>query len=216
MGPTENKQSDPRGNPSNRWTNILLAIATIAAVSGIVAMLLRPQPNPGVEIALPTPTPSPSLMVYVSGALAHPGVYEFQKGDRLQDVVETAGGFLSDVDTSGVNLATLLEDEQHYHFPSVGESPTLTTNPLPAAATEDQAPTPESPSTDTPININTAPLAELQLLPGIGAVKAEAIVEFRSSYGPFAEPAEITNVPGIGPATLENIQHLITAELPSP
>jgi competence protein ComEA len=61
-----------------------------------------------------------------------------------------------------------------------------------------------------PININTATAAQLQTLPGIGEVKAQAIVEHRSQHGPFTSVDQLTDVHGVGAATLANIRSLIT------
>jgi competence protein ComEA len=64
------------------------------------------------------------------------------------------------------------------------------------------------------ININTAEAWLLEALPGIGAVKARAIIEYREWNGPFRNIQELTGVEGIGPASFEQIRHLITvAEL---
>ncbi len=57
------------------------------------------------------------------------------------------------------------------------------------------------------INVNTATAAELEALPGIGPVKAQAIVDNR----PYATVDEIDRVPGIGPATLERLRSLVTS-----
>ncbi len=151
-------------------------------------------------------------MVYLSGAISQPGVFEFKQDDRLQDVLESAGGLLADADTSAVNMAALLEDEQHYHFPTISETRELTTRSTDDDSTADNQspPTEAAPSPENLLDLNTASPGELQTLPGIGTVKAEAIVEFRDTFGPFGEASEITSVPGIGPATYENIRHLIT------
>lgn len=61
-----------------------------------------------------------------------------------------------------------------------------------------------------PVNINTATVAELDSLPGIGPAKAQAIVDHRTQSGPFARPEDVQNVTGIGPATYLNIAALIT------
>jgi competence protein ComEA len=60
------------------------------------------------------------------------------------------------------------------------------------------------------ININTADDWLLEALPGIGAVKARAIIEYREQNGPFRNIQELTGVEGIGPDSFERIRHLIT------
>ena len=62
------------------------------------------------------------------------------------------------------------------------------------------------------ININTAGQAELESLPGIGPVKAKAIIEYRKAYKGFVAPEEIMEVRGIGKATYQKIKDLITLE----
>lgn len=60
------------------------------------------------------------------------------------------------------------------------------------------------------VNINTATVSELDTLPGVGPVKAQAIVDDRSKNGPFKTPADIKRVNGIGAATFEQLKNEIT------
>ena len=62
------------------------------------------------------------------------------------------------------------------------------------------------------INVNLASTAELKMLPGIGEVKSQAIVDYRALNGPFESTEQLLEVKGIGPLTLEKILELITVE----
>lgn len=90
-----------------------------------------------------------------------------------------------------------------------------------ASQADDTTPAATSPTTDTLpasgaaghlVNINTANAAELESLPGIGPKTAEAIIAYREEHGPFATVEAITEVKGIGPATLEKMRALITID----
>ncbi len=161
----------------------------------------------GVEVRLPAPTPQPTLKVYVSGEVAAPGVYVVAPGDRVEDAVEAAGGALWGAQLSCVNLAARVRDGSQYHVPSVDDGctpdvsePTL--DALPDAAPQGQV---------GRIDLNSASAEELQALPGIGEVKAGAIVAYRNEIGPFSSVEEVVEVSGIGPATLNAIADLVYA-----
>ena len=63
------------------------------------------------------------------------------------------------------------------------------------------------------VNINTAGTDELESLPGIGPVLAQRIVDYRTEHGSFRSAEELTQVEGIGRATVESIQdHIITED----
>ena len=93
-------------------------------------------------------------------------------------------------------MATLLTDEMHLHVPVFVETQ-VPTAPAEIGVTDDR------------IDINTASQTVLETLPGIGAVRAHAIVDYRETVGPFSTTLDIMNVQGIGPATFKDISHLI-------
>ena len=108
-----------------------------------------------------------------------------------------AGGALPDADLSAVNLAARVKDEDHLHVPKIGESP----RGGGGAAF----------GTVGRIDINSADALLFQTLPGIGEVKAEAIVRHRGERGEFVSVDALLEVRGIGPATLDSIRELIEA-----
>ncbi len=71
---------------------------------------------------------------------------------------------------------------------------------------------PDSADRDLPqkVNINRAEAWLLEALPGVGEVKAQAIIEYRQQKGPFRNINELVEVEGFGYTSYENIKHLIT------
>ena len=209
---------------------VVLAILVGSLVVAAVFLLARGSglSNAPIQILVPAPdnvptpprfngrTPSDArLLVYVSGAVHNPGVYSLHTGDRLMDAVTAAGGATEEADLSGINLARRVQDEGHYHIPRIGEAaPDVSTVPRPDGATPSAAPAGAN-TTKALINLNTASVDLLGTLPGIGPVRAKAIVDYRERNGPFKSIQDITKVSGIGPATYENLRHLVTEEAPA-
>jgi len=155
-------------------------------VAGILWMATsRPR---GVPVALlPPPTPG-MLTVYVSGAVATPGVYILLIGSRVEAAVRAAGGLAPSAEPEGVNLAALVADGQQIDIPGI-----VDTSHINAGR----------------VDINTATVTELDALPGIGPTTAQTIVDFRRQNGTFQSIQDIQNVPGVGPATYERIKDYI-------
>ena len=167
----------------------------LAALIWVVAR----NPSGEAVVLRPVPTDKP-IIVYITGAVPRAGVYALPQGARVQDAISAAGGFLAEAEKSQINLAALLEDGEKLDIPYVeGGLPVLATpGPTVVAVTSEL------------ININTASVAELDVLPGIGPTTAQKIVTYREQNGPFVNTEDIINVSGIGPGTYERIKDLIT------
>ncbi len=80
----------------------------------------------------------------------------------------------------------------------------------PIAVAQQTKPAPVSkPAITGNVNINSATLEELQLLPRIGPATAKKIIDYRTQHGPFKRKADIQNVKSIGPKTFEKIENYI-------
>jgi competence protein ComEA len=186
---------------------ILITLINLVILGGTLIFLRRPQQPeltisspPPTATPLPSPTPCP-LRVYVSGAVAHPDVYELPAESIVKDAIEAAGGAISEADLDRINLALSVADGQHIYVPKLGEeSPPVSPPTEPSRAS--------GVTTGGKININTASQSELDTLPGIGPSKAQAIIEKR----PYNSIEEIKQVPGIGEATFQKIKDLITID----
>jgi competence protein ComEA len=164
-----------------------------------------------VPPAAPASSPEPAqtgarLLVHVAGRVGDPGVVELPAGARVGDAVTAAGGADDDADLSAVNLARPVGDGEQVYVPAVGEEP-----PPPAggAVGSGAAPEPDGGSAGGSaggtVDLNTATLAELQTLPGVGPVLAQRILDWRTEHGSFASVDELNEVSGIGDATLAEI-----------
>lgn len=173
---------------------ILLARFWLFRPKPLVLEVPTPQPPP------PTPTPSP-IEVYVTGAVAHPGVYSLPSDARVEDAVDAAGGMTEEADTVAINLAQPLRDGDHVHVPVQGEKPVQVSEAKqPEVKGESEA--------RFPVNINTASAEMLQAIPGIGPALAARIIEAR----PYGSVDDLLRVQGIGPTTLEKIRAYVTVE----
>lgn len=60
-----------------------------------------------------------------------------------------------------------------------------------------------------PVDLNTADLEQLDTLPGVGPVTAQAILDYREENGPFSSVDELENVYGIGEKTVEGLREYV-------
>jgi competence protein ComEA len=182
----------------SRWPLLGLAALLLSIAIGVLIdrqFFQGPQP---LEIRLDD-APAAEIQVYVAGAVVQPGVYYLQDGDRWIDALEAAGGPAADADLESVNLARRLIDEDQVLVPR-HETADAPVGVLGAS----QAPA------DERIDVNNAPAALLETLPGIGPVRAGGIVESRQRDGPFVRPEELVERGLIPQSVFEQIRELIT------
>lgn len=132
------------------------------------------------------------VYVYVTGAVAAPGVYSLDEGLRVCDAVDAAGGLAEDADASTVNLARVLSDGEHIAIPTKADVEAAQAQG--AAGAQGSA----AVSASSLVNINTADAATLETLPGVGAATAQSIIVDREQNGSFSSIEDLMRVDGIG------------------
>lgn len=180
------------------------------------------QPNEPQLPSIQETTVPETIAVYLCGEVVNPGVYLLDAESRLYQAVELAGGLTDHARAEAVNLARVLTDSEQIYIPNVSEAVSQTESSLvdqpygsiSAGTLKSDLDSNKEVSNDMvsdfPVNINQASISELMKLPGIGQVKAEAIVTYREVNGSFSSIEEIKNVPGIKEAAFEKIKGLIT------
>ena len=152
------------------------------------------------------------IVVHVAGEVNVPGVYSLAAGSRMVDALDAAGGPTNRADLEVINLATPITDATQIYVPARNQTarPTFR-RPQPGVnggvnsgatgQTDDQQ--------GGVININRASAAELEQLPGVGPATAQAIIDYRTSNGPFATPEDLLEVKGIGPAKFASMRNKV-------
>ena len=182
------------------------------------AWQFRNPPPVRYETDAPVKEPLPSgedlIKVDVSGAVKEPRVCELVKGSRVEDALKQSGGLSDEADrewvSKNLNLAAKLSDGEKLYIPKRGEV-------VGAAVSGSLAELGQSSAVGSSVveskisgrvNINTASRSELESLPGIGPVKAQAIIAYRSN-NPFDSIEEVMEVKGIGAGIFEKIKDRI-------
>lgn len=199
-----------------------LGTARSASAASAQASARSPAPGPGGGVTSPTSSGgatsggdtagSGQIVVDVDGAVAHPGLYKLPADSRVQAALAAAGGLSPQADAHRINRAAKLHDGQKLYVLSQGES----TPPLAASSDqgcEGQACTSADggvAGSDAEgqglVNINTANAAQLTQLPGVGPAIAQKIIDYRTANGSFTSVDDLTKVPGIGAAKLAQIK----------
>jgi competence protein ComEA len=177
-----------------------LAAALVVLVAVAAFAVLQVPRRPALQVTTPAASPGPALIkVHVVGAVVSPGVYQLTADARVEDALGAAGGPDAAADVSALNLAAPLKDGQQLSIPQTGTA----------------APDPGPPSLYAPpalpakIDLNSASLADLDTLPGVGPVTAQKLLDYRTKQGRFTAVEELKDAKLVNAPTYERIKDLV-------
>ena len=170
-----------------------LALAALAAATGFPLPQASHSPAAlpgaaGPENADAAGIPPPSgLLVEVTGAVGHPGLYRVAKGERVSAAIAAAGGFTHDADPDRLpNMAARLKDGEQVKVPSLPVPGRASTATRPGGGT--------SASRLITVSLNLASVDQLAAVPGFTPDLAAAVIQYRTEYGGFAATRELVDV----------------------
>ena len=193
--------------PDLRFTREQIVVAAVLVLASVFVgsrLLSRshadaapPIPTAASTHAQAKATGATPMYVDVVGAVRRPGLYRLPHGSRIADALARAGGATRKAQLELVNVAAPLADGEQVVVPRRGA--------VAAGGSSGAAGAPAS----GPVHLSTATAEELDMLPGVGPVTAQKIIDYRQQHGGFSSVDELDAVPGIGPARLEQLKGLV-------
>ena len=141
------------------------------------------------------------ITVDVKGAVKSPGIYDLPVGSRINDAVQKAGGLTDNADSKSINLAQRISDEALVYVPTKEE-----------ATSQEAQSNASNTKENKKVNLNKASLEELKQVKGLGAKRAQDIIDHRESNGKFKSVDELKKVSGIGAKTIEKLKEYVTVD----
>lgn len=194
------------GRPGALMLALVAALAAVAAAVGVWWHRPVPEPVPALAPLVPGPAAAPAstaappdLVISVVGRVARPGLVRVPDGARVADVLDAAGGAVPGTDLIGLNLARKVADGEQV-FVGVTPPPGQPADGAPAGGPEPGA---------AVLDLNTATLAQLDALPGVGPVTARRILDWRAEHGRFTSVDQLREVGGIGEAKFAQLRDLV-------
>ena len=145
------------------------------------------------------------IIIYITGEVNNPGVYELDLDSRITDAIEKAGGITANANLENVNLAYKLSDGQKIKIPSIKDE----NNGNNIIANDEDVNIQDMNNKNEKININTASKSELTSLSGIGESTAQKIIDYRNENGNYKSIEDIKKVSGIGDSKYNQIKDYI-------
>jgi len=177
----------------------LRAVVTVAVAAGVLLTwwLLSARPRTSEPEAVQiSPTAKHEhaqaermLIIDVEGKVKRPGIITLPRGSRVHEAIAKAGGVVDGADTSTTNLARVVVDGEQIIVGTPVAGPAANGGAGPGAA-------------GGRVSLSSATAEQLDELPGIGPVTAEAIIAHRTAHGGFQRVEDLLDVDGIGDATL--------------
>ena len=141
------------------------------------------------------------ITVDVKGAVKAPGIYDLPAGSRINDAVQKAGGLTDNADSKSINLAQKISDETLVYVPTREEA---TSQETPSSASNSKG--------NKKVNLNKASLEELKQVKGLGAKRAQDIIDHRDSNGKFKSVDDLKKISGFGAKTIEKLKDYVTVD----
>lgn len=141
------------------------------------------------------------ITVDVKGAVKSPGIYDLPVGSRINDAVQKAGGLTDNADSKSINLAQRISDEALVYVPTKEEATSQEAHSNASNTKENKK-----------VNLNKASLEELKQVKGLGAKRAQDIIDHRESNGKFKSVDELKKVSGIGAKTIQKLKEYVTVD----
>ncbi len=144
------------------------------------------------------------VWIEVDGPFKNRGVYAIEKGQRVFDLVAKTGGFHESTEITPESLSAKIDQSGRLSLTAAEEGKRKVIL---------QALEPSKMKVlSLPVNINTAKMEELDILPGIGPKMARAILDYREVHGKFSVFEDLLRVKGIGPKKLAALRPHITLQ----
>jgi competence protein ComEA len=183
---------EPQTSINPRW--IALAIVGALLLAGVAGWSVMSQASAGapapVGETVDPPAP-PTVLVFVSGAVAHPGLYELSPDARVADAIAAAGGFTTLADPGHLpNMAERVNDGRQVNVPFL-----------------------KAGTTTAKLDINTADESDMDAVPGMPPGLAAEIVQYREEWGPFTTMSQLHSDLGVDSATVTGLEHYLRVVL---
>jgi competence protein ComEA len=188
----------------------LKAVVALAVAAGVLLswwlLSARPRTSEPESVSLTARTEhstgdsTRALVIDVEGKVKRPGIVTLPRGSRVHHAIARAGGVVDGADTSSLNLARILADGEQVVVGAAGAGGAA----VPANGG------PVSGPVGGRVSLNSATREQLDTLPGVGPVTAQAIVAYRTAHGGFQRVEDLLDVKGIGEQTLADLKDLVS------